>query len=154
MKLTAKGQYAVTAMADLASAGAGSTPLSAIAERQDISPAYLEQLFAKLRRSGLITAVRGPGGGYALSRPAEDIRVADILIAAEEPIQTTRCAPGSAIGCTGESARCLTHDLWDELARHIHLYLNAVSLADVLARRVPAAARPAHAPVLETAETA
>lgn len=137
MKLTTRGRYAVAAMADLA-ASASKTPvaLADIAERQGISLSYLEQLFAKLRRAGLVTSARGAGGGYALSAPAADIRVAGIIAAADEQIKTTACAAGSAIGCQGTTARCLTHDLWDELGRQIDIFLNAVSLEDILERRV------------------
>src|SRR3546814_19792042 len=88
--------------------------LSDIAERQDISLSYLEQLFAKLRRGGLVRSVRGPGGGYLLAHPAEETRIADIIYAVDEPIRATRCAPGSPAGCTRNQARCLTHHPWAE----------------------------------------
>jgi Rrf2 family iron-sulfur cluster assembly transcriptional regulator len=137
MKLTTKGRYAVAAMADLAAQG-GLAPVSLpeIALRQGISVGYLEQLFAKLRRSGLVASVRGVSGGYSLARGPSDIRIADIVAAADEEIRTTACTPGASIGCKGTSARCLTHDLWDELGRQIEIFLNAVTLEDVLARRV------------------
>ena len=137
MKLTTKGRYAVAAMADIA-AFAGDEPVavSEVAVRQGISLSYLEQLFAKLRRSGLVESARGAGGGYRLARPAGDIRVADIVGAVDEQIRTTACAPGSSKGCQGVSARCLTHDLWDELSRQIEIFLNQVSLDDVIKRRV------------------
>lgn len=137
VKLTTKGRYAVAAMADLAAQAAGaSAPLSDIALRQGISQPYLEQLFAKLRRAGLVTSVRGAGGGYSLASAPAAIRVADIVAAVDEAIQTTACAPGAKVGCTGTSARCLTHDLWDELGRQIEIFLNAVTLDDIVARRV------------------
>ncbi len=139
MKLTTKGRYAVSAMADLAATGAGdSAPvaLSDIALRQGISLAYLEQLFSKLRRAGLVTSARGVLGGYALAAPASDIRVADIVDAVDEEIRTTACASGSSIGCQGTTARCLTHDLWDELGRQIEIFLNAVTLEDILQKRI------------------
>ena len=137
MKLTTKGRYAVAAMADLAAhGGARPVALSDIALRQGISLSYLEQLFAKLRRAGLVTSARGAGGGYALAQAPGDTRVADIVSAADEQIQTTACMPGSGLGCTGTSARCLTHDLWDELGRQIEIFLNAVTLEDVIAKRV------------------
>lgn len=137
MKLTTKGRYAVTAMADLAACGAGApVALADIALRQGISVSYLEQLFAKLRRAGLVASARGQAGGYSLAREARDIRVAEIVAAVDEEIRTTACAPGESRGCQGGSARCLTHDLWDELARHIDIFLNAVTLDDVIARRV------------------
>lgn len=142
MKLTTKGRYAVSALADIAATGAaqdsqaGPVALSDVALRQGISLSYLEQLFAKLRRAGLVESVRGVAGGYALSAPASQIRVADIVAAVDEEIRTTACAPGSAIGCQGTSARCLTHDLWDELGRQIEVFLNAVTLEDIIERRV------------------
>jgi len=144
MRLSTKGRYAVMAMADLAGNEAGGKPvaLADIAERQDISLSYLEQLFAKLRRGGLVSSVRGPGGGYRLSRPSTDLRIADIIVAVDEPIAATRCKPGSAKGCTKTGARCVTHDLWEELGQQIHVFLSSVSLADVVERRVLGRARP------------
>lgn len=137
MKLTTKGRYAVTALADIAALG-GTAPVALpdIALRQGISAGYLEQLFAKLRRAGLVESARGVAGGYRLARAPADIRVADIVAAADEEIRTTSCAPGSVKSCQGTSARCLTHDLWDELGRQIEIFLNAVTLEDVIARRV------------------
>ena len=131
MRLSTKGRYAVMAMADLASreGRAGPVSLGEIAESQEISLSYLEQLFAKLRKGGLVASVRGPGGGYRLSRPASELRVADIIVAVDEPISATRCKAGSPKGCTGTAARCLTHDLWEELGRQIHVFLSSVSLA-------------------------
>jgi Rrf2 family transcriptional regulator, iron-sulfur cluster assembly transcription factor len=138
MRLSTKGRYAVMAMADLASHEAGSRPVSLadIAERQEISLSYLEQLFAKLRRSGLVSSVRGPGGGYRLSRPSTEVRVADIIMAVDEPINATRCRAGMPKGCATQGARCITHDLWEELGRQIHVFLSSVSLADVIDKRV------------------
>lgn len=137
MRLTTKGRYAVTAMADIAALGdAGPVALSDISLRQGISISYLEQLFGKLRRAGLVRSARGQAGGYTLAAEAFEIRVADIIAAVDEPIKTTACAPGGSIGCQGTSARCLTHDLWDELGRQIEVFLNAVTLEDILARRV------------------
>lgn len=125
------------AMVDLAQFGTDRpVALADIAERQDISLSYLEQLFAKLRRAGLVSSVRGPGGGYHLSYPADDVRVADVILAVDEPIRTTRCTPGSAKGCVRRHSRCLTHDLWEELGQQIHAYLKSVTLADVLDGRV------------------
>jgi Rrf2 family iron-sulfur cluster assembly transcriptional regulator len=137
MKLTTKGRYAVAAMTDIAAHG-GSAPVAAtdMALRQGISIAYLEQLLAKLRRAGLIDSLRGVAGGYRLAREANEIRVADIVAAVDEEIRTTACIPGSPKGCQGTSSRCLTHDLWDELGRQIGIFLNAVTLDDVVARRV------------------
>jgi len=144
MRLSTKGRYAVMAMADLAGHAAESKPvaLADIAERQDISLSYLEQLFAKLRRGGLVTSVRGPGGGYRLSRPSAELRIADIIVAVDEPIAATRCSGGSAKGCTKTGARCVTHDLWEELGHQIHIFLSSVSLADVVEKRVLGRSQP------------
>lgn len=137
MKLTTKGRYAVSALADIAAFSDGKpVALSDISLRQGISLSYLEQLFGKLRRSGLVESARGVSGGYSLVRGADDVRIADIVRAVDEPIKATACEPGSGKGCQGSSARCLTHDLWDELSRQIELFLNAVTLADILERRV------------------
>ncbi len=137
MKLTTKGRYAVMAVVDLAENSKGSpVALADIADRQEISLSYLEQLFARLRRGGLVKSVRGPGGGYLLARPAEQTRVSDIILAVDEPIRATRCAPGSPSGCRVNRTRCLTHDLWEELSNQIHLYLSSVTVADVVGRRI------------------
>lgn len=138
MRLSTKGRYAVMAMVDLAQHGDDDAPvaLAEIAERQEISLSYLEQLFAMLRKGGLVKSVRGPGGGYLLGRQRGDIRIADVILAVDEPIRATRCTPGAPIGCRGNRTRCLTHDLWEELGNHIHLYLSSVSLADVCERRI------------------
>ena len=137
MRLSAKGRYAVMAMVDLARHSNGSPiSLAEIAGRQEISLCYLEQLFAKLRRGGLVKSVRGPGGGYLLAHDRDETRIADIVIAVDEPMQAVRCTPGSAIGCRGDRSRCLTHDLWEELSNQIHLYLSSVSLGDVCEKRV------------------
>jgi Rrf2 family iron-sulfur cluster assembly transcriptional regulator len=137
VKLSTKGRYAVMAMVDLASHSEGSpVALADIAERQEISLSYLEQLFGKLRKGGLVKSVRGPGGGYLLSRIPQQTRISDIILAVDEPIQTTRCSPGSPAGCHNNKGRCLTHDLWEELGNQIYLYLSSVSLADVCERRI------------------
>jgi len=137
VKLSTKGRYAVMAMVDLSGHSVGNpVALADIAERQEISLSYLEQLFGKLRKGGLVKSVRGPGGGYLLSRPAEQLRISDIIMAVDEPIQTTRCSPGSPAGCHHNMGRCLTHDLWEELGNQIYLYLSSVSLADVIERRI------------------
>ncbi len=156
MKLGARGRYAVMAMADLARRTAelpdgGSITLCEIAERQEISLFYLEQLFAKLRRGGLVTAARGPKGGYRLAHTAEETRIADIMYAVEEPTKVTRCRTGSPKGCLSHSARCLTHDLWEELGRQIDVFLESVTLADVVEHRVLGRAHlTAPAPLLKT----
>jgi Rrf2 family transcriptional regulator, iron-sulfur cluster assembly transcription factor len=137
VKLSTKGRYAVMAMVDLARHSNGNPiSLGEIAEREEISLSYLEQLFAKLRRGGLVKSVRGPGGGYLLAHDRDDTRIADIILAVDEPIQAVRCTPGETLGCRGNRSRCLTHDLWEELSNQIHLYLNSVSLGDVCEKRV------------------
>jgi Rrf2 family transcriptional regulator, iron-sulfur cluster assembly transcription factor len=132
------------AMVDLA-AREGSRPvtLADVAARQEISLSYLEQLFSKLRRARLVRSVRGPGGGYLLARPAPEVRIADIILAVEEPIRATRCGPDSPHGCLSSQRRCLTHDLWEELERQILQFLSAVSLDDVVSRRVLGTGGPA-----------
>ncbi len=125
------------AMVDLATHSKGKpTTLADVADRQEISLSYLEQLFGHLRRGQLVTSVRGPGGGYLLARSPADIRVADVIMAVDEPIKATRCTPGSPAGCHGGQQRCLTHDLWEELGNQIYLFLNSVSLEDVATKRV------------------
>lgn len=138
MRLTSKGRYAVMAMADLAGAGGveRAVPLQEIAQRQGISLSYLEQLFARLRAAGLVAGVRGPGGGYRLARDANAVWISEIIAAVNEPIKATRCQDGSIKSCQGGVGRCIAHDLWDELGRQISVFLSAVSLADVVERRV------------------
>ncbi len=150
MRLSTKGRYAVMAMVDLAGHSNGApVALADIAERQEISLSYLEQLFAKLRRSGLVKSVRGAGGGYLLAQDRDETCIADIIRAVDEPIHATRCMPGSLVGCRGNGSRCLTHDLWEELGSQIYRFLSSVSLADVCERRVRGAVR-----AVEAAETA
>ncbi len=133
MKLTTKGRYAVTAMLDLAfHHGEGPITLAEIAQRQDISLSYLEQLFSRLRRRKLVNSVRGPGGGYILSREAEKINIAEVITAVDENVDTTRC--GGDHNCQNNE-RCLTHDLWHDLSDQIYLYLNRISLQDLMTRR-------------------
>lgn len=130
MKLTTKGRYAVTAMLDLAlHEDEQPVSLTDIAARQGISVAYLEQLFARLRNGGLVHSVRGPGGGYRLALGADNITVARVLYAVDESVDVTRC--GGQQNCTGGS-RCLTHDLWMGLNRHIAEYLNGESLGGLV----------------------
>jgi Rrf2 family iron-sulfur cluster assembly transcriptional regulator len=144
MKLSTKGRYAVMAMADLARRSVKApVTLADIASRQSISLSYLEQLFARLRKAGLVESVRGPGGGYTLARTAENIRVYDIMAAVDESLDVTRCE-GEAKGCMESGRRCITHDLWDELSRHIYLFLGSITLEDVIAGRVMGAARGAN----------
>ena len=130
MRLTTKGRFAVTAMVDLAlRGGAEPVTLAEISGRQHISLSYLEQLFGKLRRQGLVKSVRGPGGGYRLAKPMPDISVADIILAVDEPIDATQC--GGKENCQDER-KCLTHDLWANLNAHIFSYLRAVTLAELV----------------------
>lgn len=133
MKLSTKGRYAVMAMVDLARhAQAKPVSLSDIATRQEISLSYLEQLFARLRRRGLVKSLRGPGGGYRLAREARDTNIADIVLAVDEPLRATRCGAAQSKGCMLKGERCITHDLWDEMGRHLHSYLASVTLADLV----------------------
>ena len=135
MRLTTKGRYAVTAMLDLAmNAKHEPVALVDISERHKISVSYLEQLFGRLRRAGLVESARGPGGGYRLLPAPERITIAAIIDAVEEPISATRCEEGNP-GCLA-GQRCETHDLWAELGGQIRLFLAGVTLADVLAGRV------------------
>ena len=137
MRLSTKGRYAVMAMVDLAMHSDGRpVALAAIAERQDISLSYLEQLFARLKRNALVKSMRGPGGGYLLAHGADGTRISDIILAVDEPIRATRCDPQSPHGCTKTKMRCATHDLWSELSNQIHLFLSSVTLADVVNRRM------------------
>ena len=130
MKLTTKGRYAVTAMLDLAiHHDDGAVTLGDIADRQGISLAYLEQLFAKLRRGGVVESVRGPGGGYTLARPPSQISVAQIVVAIDENIDATRC--GGERNCQDHEP-CLTHQLWEDLSARIYEFLDGVTLADLI----------------------
>lgn len=154
MKLSAKGRYAVMALCDLCNHRTGRpVALADIAERQHISLSYLEQLFAKLRRGGLVNSVRGPGGGYLLARSADEMPIADIIMAVDEPIRATRCSPGQPFGCRGSESRCMTHDLWEELGNQIYLYLASVTLADVVERRIAISAVEPTVPGLDGAES-
>lgn len=134
MKLGSKGRYAVMAMVDLAFHGRGRpVSLAEVAARQEISLSYLEQLFAHLRRAGLVKSVRGPGGGYLLARPAGAICVVEVVDAVDESMRVTRCTrgPAPARGCMSDRSRCLTHDLWADLGDHIRGYLGRITLQDV-----------------------
>lgn len=132
MQLSSKGRYAVMAMADLARNSQGKVvSLAAIAARQHLSLSYLEQLFAKLRRAGLVASVRGPGGGYRLASDVQDITISHIMTAVEEPVRMTRCHLEDDGGCVGD-ARCLTHDLWRALGDHIVQFLGNITLGDVI----------------------
>lgn len=132
MRLTTKGRYAVTAMLDLAlHKSQGPISLSDISSRQAISLSYLEQLFSKLRRSELVSSVRGPGGGYELKRGSEEIFIAQIIDAVDESVDTTKCQ--GAGDCQGGET-CLTHYLWEDLSEQIHAFLESISLADLVAK--------------------
>lgn len=131
MKLTSKGRYAVTAMLDLSFHSVGKPiTLADISSRQEISLSYLEQLFAKLRRRGLVRSIRGPGGGYVLTGSPEAITIADIIRAVDEPIKATSCDQGDS-GCR-KTTRCITHHLWERVGLHLNNYLESVNLARLL----------------------
>ncbi len=133
MRLTTKGRFAVTAMIDLALRGEdGPVALAGVSERQKISLSYLEQLFGKLRRHKLVDSVRGPGGGYCIARPLDQVAVADIIRAVDEQLDATQC--GGNENCQDEH-RCMTHDLWSTLNSKMYEYLASVSLADLVARQ-------------------
>ncbi len=143
MRLSTKGRYAVMAMTDLAGRQGSddqvrAVSLADIAARQQISLSYLEQLFARLRRRGLVKSVRGPGGGYRLATSASETNIADIVLAVDEPLRATRCGKPAGRGCMLGGERCMTHDLWEEMGRQLHNYLASVSLADVLSGKLGA----------------
>jgi Rrf2 family iron-sulfur cluster assembly transcriptional regulator len=132
MRLSTKGRYAVTAMLDLAiHHGEGAVTLADISAAQGISLSYLEQLFARLRKNGLVEGIRGPGGGYQLSRPPVEISVADVIDAIGEGVDVTLC--GGRTDCQ-DGERCLTHELWQQLGNRIHEFLTSVTLASFLER--------------------
>jgi len=133
MRLTTKGRYAVTAMLDLAlHKDRGPIALADVSARQGISLSYLEQLFARLRRHGLVASARGPGGGYQLGHDSSEISVADVIRAVDETVDATRC--GGNQNCQRDE-RCLTHDLWEDLSAQITGYLAGISLEDLVQRR-------------------
>jgi Rrf2 family transcriptional regulator, iron-sulfur cluster assembly transcription factor len=133
MRLTTKGRFAVTAMIDLAMReGNGPVTLADISERQKISLSYLEQLFGRLRRRGLVSSVRGPGGGYRIAKPAQEMSVADIIVAVDEPIDATQC--GGKENCRDDQ-KCITHDLWQSLNERIFDYLRSVTLDQLVAKQ-------------------
>ncbi len=134
MRLTTKGRFAVTAMIDLAmNNSTGPVTLADISGRQKISLSYLEQLFGKLRRRALVSSVRGPGGGYNLASPTDQVSVADIIIAVDEPIDATQC--GGKENCKDDK-KCITHDLWTDLNKHLFEYLRAVKLSELVAKQL------------------
>ena len=132
MKLTTKGRYAVLALTELALIKDDSlVKVTEIAVRQNISSTYLEQLLLLLKNSGLVVGVRGPNGGYRLASPPENIMISDIVNIVEGRMEAKGCVSKTG-SCTGVSGRCMTHDLWDELSRHIELFLGQVSLRDII----------------------
>jgi len=137
MILNTKTRYAVMAMVDLAvNASEKPVKLAEIAGRQDMSLAYLEQIFAKLRQHGLVKSIKGPGGGYMLTRTPKDLPISTIVTAAEEEMKMTRCEMESHTGCTATKEQCITHDLWEGLGDHIYQYFDSISLEDVCKRNL------------------
>ncbi len=132
MNLTTKGRYAVMAMVDLGMQNRTvPVTLAEISKRQNIALSYLEQIFMRLRRAGLVDSVRGPGGGYVLSGKNENIKISDIIVAVDESIKITRCSDKSGGGCSHNKTKCVTHNLWDGLSRQIFSYLDNISLGDI-----------------------
>lgn len=153
MKLSTKGRYAVTALADIALYGTETpVPLADIAERQDISLSYLEQLFVRLRRGGLVMSSRGPGGGYRLARPPRETRISEVMAAVDERLNAMGCNGkyDEGMGCGKSREACLTHALWEQLSAHVHVFLSGVTIADVVADRMtPCPAVPDFASLVE-----
>ena len=132
MKLTTKGRYAVMAMADLASNTNNSpTSLTEISIRQNISLAYLEQIFIKLKDNKLVKSSRGAKGGYVLEKPASEIKLSNIIFAVNEEVKTLNCNKNSKRGCNHKSSKCITHNLWDQLDQHINGFFEKVKLQDL-----------------------
>ena len=144
MKLSTKGRYAMVALADLALAGQqGLVSLAEVSKRQDISLPYLEQLFVKLRRAGLVEAVRGPGGGYRLARSADAIRVSEVMEAVEETVDAMHTGAGASGGVSGTRAQSLTNRLWEGLSAQVYVFLHQTRLSDVVTNKmVPCPAVP------------
>ena len=133
MKLTTKGRYAVMAMADLASnTNSGPVSLTEISSRQNISLAYLEQIFIKLKNKKLVKSSRGATGGYFLEKPANEIKLSYIIFAVDEEVKMLNCKKNSKKGCNNKSTKCITHHLWDELDQHIHGFFEKVKLQDLV----------------------
>ncbi|MCB2124271.1 MAG: Rrf2 family transcriptional regulator [Rhodobacteraceae bacterium] len=133
MKLSTKGRYAMVALADLATVGDDQlTSLAAISKRQDLSLPYLEQLFVKLRRAGLVESVRGPGGGYKLARDPADIRVSEVLEAVDETVSALHTGAGATGGVSGSRAQSMTNRLWEGLSAHVYVFLHQTRLSDVI----------------------
>ncbi len=133
MKLTSKGRYAVMAMADLAKIGTSQpTNLSEISLRQGISISFLEQIFSKLKKNNLVYSLRGPSGGYLLTKSPNEIKLSSIIKAVDEKVKTVGCKKESKKGCTGKSIKCITHNLWDELEKHINSFFEKNTLEDII----------------------
>ncbi len=136
MKLTTKGRYAVMAMADLAANQNGKpVSLSDISLRQNISLSYLEQLFSKLKNERLVKSIRGSSGGYILDKSPKEIRISNIIFAVDEQVKTLNCKRDSKKGCHGKTVKCITHNLWDDLEKHINEFFENVSLNDLLKQK-------------------
>ena len=136
MKLTTKGRYAVMAMADLASyANSRAISLTEISSRQNISLAYLEQIFIKLRNKKLVKSKRGATGGYILDRPATEIKLSSIIFAVDEEVKMLNCKKNSKKGCNNKLTKCITHNLWDELDQHINGFFEKVKLQDLVKQK-------------------
>ena len=137
MKLTTKGRYAVMAMADLAlNANNGPISLNEISIRQNISLAYLEQIFLKLKNNKLVKSSRGASGGYILEKPASEIRLLNIIKAVDEEVKTLNCKKNSKKGCNNRYSKCITHNLWDELDQHINGFFEKVKLQDLTKQNI------------------
>ncbi len=133
--MSTKGRYAVMAMIDIGQNGADRpVSLAEIAERQDISQEYLEQLFGKLRRAELVVSARGPGGGYRLARPLNEINLSDVIMSVDEPLRVTRCEGDAVDGCV-KGEKCCAHDLWSSLGRQMMFFLESITLEDVVEKR-------------------
>ena len=136
MKLSTKGRYAVMAMADLAT-NKDLKPISlkVIAVRQNISLSYLEQLFLKLKNNNLVKSVRGPQGGYVLEKKPKDIKLSNIIFAVDEKVKTLNCNKESKKGCGGRTVKCITHNLWDDLEKHINIFFESKNLNDLVSKK-------------------
>ena len=137
MKLTNKGRYAVMAMADLASnSEVGPISLTEISIRQNISLAYLEQIFIKLKNNKLVKSARGASGGYVLEKPASEIKLSNIIFAVDEKVKTLNCKKQSKRGCNNKMTKCITHNLWDQLDQHINGFFEKVKLQDLIRQNI------------------
>ena len=137
MKLTTKGRYAVMAMADIASnTQSGPVSLTDISMRQNISLAYLEQIFIKLRNKKLVKSERGATGGYILDKPASEIKISNIIFAVDEEVRMLNCKKNSKKGCNNKSTKCITHNLWDQLDQHINSFFDKVKLQDLVKQNI------------------